>query len=64
MPGMIVCIGRLPPAMRLGWSGSMTKLAPRFCSITPEDVQRPEPKAAKSELMKEIALPSPSTTVR
>ena len=35
MPGMIVCIGRLPGAIAFGCFGSSRKLVPRFCRITP-----------------------------
>ena len=36
MPGMIVCIGRLPGAMQFGCPRSMRKPKPRLCSITPD----------------------------
>ena len=35
MPGMIVCIGRLPGAIAFGCAGSRRKLEPRFCRTIP-----------------------------
>ena len=46
MAGMSVCSGRLPGPMQLGWPGSVTKQAPRFCSAMPvSGVTMAEPKA-------------------
>ena len=33
--GMIVWYGRFPGPTQLGWPGSRTKQAPRFCSAMP-----------------------------
>ena len=65
MPGMMVCIGRLCGAMQFGCPSSSRKPKPRLCSITPDSSSRmPEPKLSNSELMKEQAFPSSSTTQR
>ena len=62
---MIVWKGRLPGWYSLGCPGARVKPAPRLWSRMP--VSPPaiaEPKGANRELMKEAALPSPSTTAR
>src|SRR4030088_679989 len=62
--GMMVCSGRLPGAMQLGWSGCTRKPAPRFCSSTPVLLETTaEPNECAIELMKEQTLRSLSTTV-
>ena len=62
MPGMIVCSGRLPGAMRLGCAGSITKPDPRLWNITPLSLLiSAVPNDWNSELMNETALPSLST---
>ena len=63
--GMMVCIGRRFGRTAFGWPGSSEKPSPRLCSITPDFGARIAlPKDLKSELMKEHALPSRSTTER
>ena len=61
---MIVCSGRLPGAMQLGWPGCTRKPAPRFCSRMPVlSVTTAEPKECATELMKEQTLRSLSITL-
>ena len=61
---MMVCSGRLPGAMQLGWPGWMRKPPARFCSRTPVLLETiAEPKECAIELMKEQTLRSLSTTV-
>ena len=61
---MIVCSGRLPGAMQLGWPGWIRKPPARFCSSTPVLLETiAEPKECAIELMNEQALRSLSTTV-
>ena len=65
IPGMIVCSERLDGPMALGWPASIRKALPRFWNRTPVRASAiAEPNFANSELMKLIALPSPSTTAR
>ena len=43
---MMVWRGRLPGPMQLGWAGSVTKQAPRFCRAMPVfsvTMQEPKP---------------------
>ena len=62
---MMVCSGRLPGAMQLGWEGSRTNPAPRLCRSTPVfGLTSPVPKVLNSELMKLTAFLSRSTTHR
>src|SRR3979490_2464587 len=62
--GMIVCSGRLPGAMQLGWPGCTRKPAPLFCSNTPVLFETTaEPNECAIELMKEQTLRSLSITV-
>ena len=50
MPGMIVCIGRLPGAISLACPFWSEKPAPRFCSRMPNfSDAMPEPKPWKIE---------------
>ena len=65
MPGMIVCIGRLPGPTLFGWPPSVRNDRPRLCSSTPHSGARiPEPNPWKIELISDSALPSRSTTQR
>ena len=65
IPGMIVCSDRLDGPIALGWSRSIRKALPRFWNKTPVRASATAaPNFANSELMKLIALPSPSTTAR
>ena len=50
MPGMIVCIGRLPGAISFAWPFCRENPAPRFCSRMPNfSDAMPEPKPWKME---------------
>ena len=65
MPGMIVCNGRLPGAMALGWPGVGAE--PDAAVVQHHAALRRHDAAAEtwnSELMNEMALPSRSTTQR
>ena len=51
----MVCIGRLRGPIALGCSGSVTKQAPRLCSMIPVvSVAMPTPKCENSELIKRL----------
>ncbi len=61
---MIVCSGRLPPSMQLGWPGWIRKPPARFWNSTPLLLETmAEPKECATELMNEQTLRSLSTTV-
>src|SRR6202051_153984 len=60
--GIMVCSGRLPGAMQLGWPGWTRKPPPRFCSRMPVLLETiAEPKECAIELMNEQTLRSLST---
>src|ERR1700755_1743757 len=61
--GMMVCSGRLPGAMQLGWPGCTRNPAPRFCSSTPVLLETTaESNVCAIELMQEQALRALSIT--
>ena len=65
MPGMMVCMGRLPGSRQLACSGSREKERPRQCNRMPvSGTTKPEPKGVKMLLMKLAALPWASPTAR
>src|ERR1700742_2801105 len=61
--GMMVCSGRLPGAMQLGWPSCTRKPPARFCNNTPVLLETiAAPSECATELMNEQALRSLSTT--
>ena len=65
MPGIIVCNGFFKPSISLIWFFFKLKLLPLQCNNIPVFLDViPLPNASKSELIKEIIIPSLSLTVR
>lgn len=63
--GMMLCMGRLPPATWLGWPGVVTKPMPRLCSAMPvPGTTTPEPKPLKLDWMNDTMRPSLSAVHR